>query len=247
MPVALVTGAGSGIGRATSIALAENGYSLVLWGRRLDELEATAHQIEMRGGQSLIIQGDVSKIDEVSAGFERIDTTFGRLDLLFNNAGMNRPGRFDEITHDDWNTVIATNLTGCFLMAQHAFRRMQAQDPRGGRIINNGSVSAQVPRPQNAAYTAAKHAVTGLTKSISLDGRPFDIACGQIDIGNAATSMATGNAQGALQPDGRVLPEPTISLEDVTKAVLAMATLPLSANVQSMTIIATAMPFVGRG
>lgn len=229
------------------MALAQNGYSLALWGRRQNELESTAKQIEMIGGRAIIIQGDVSNREHVSAGFDRIDSEFGRLDLLFNNAGVNRPARFDEITQDDWHAVIATNLTGCFLMAQHAFRRMQKQDPRGGRIINNGSISAQVPRPQNAAYTAAKHAVTGLTKSISLDGRPFDIACGQIDIGNAATSMATGNAQGALQPDGRVVPEPTISLEDVTSAVVAMAKLPLSANVQFMTIIATTMPFIGRG
>jgi NAD(P)-dependent dehydrogenase (short-subunit alcohol dehydrogenase family) len=245
-PVALVTGAGSGIGRASAIALAEAGFAVVLTGRRLELLELAAAEA---GPSSVAITCDVREPASISALFTEIDDRFGRLDLLFNNAGVGAPAvLLEDLDLDAWTSVIETNLTGAFVCTQHAFRLMKRQTPQGGRIINNGSISASVPRPLSAAYTAAKHAITGLTRSTSLDGRAFDIACGQIDIGNADTHltepMRTG---GVLQPDGTIRPEPTIDVAHVARAVVYMATLPLDANVQFMTVMATKMPFVGRG
>jgi NAD(P)-dependent dehydrogenase (short-subunit alcohol dehydrogenase family) len=244
--VALVTGAGSGIGRASSIALAAAGFTVVLAGRRQEPLEEAAASA---GNGSVAITCDVRDPGMVASLFDEIDERFARLDLLFNNAGIGPPGvLLEDLELDDWRTVVDTNLTGAFLCTQHAFRIMKRQIPRGGRIINNGSISASVPRPNSAAYTATKHAVTGLTKSTSLDGREFDIACGQIDIGNAATDLTERfRTAGALQPDGSTLTEPTIDVDHVARAVVYMATLPLDANVQSMTVMATKMPFVGRG
>jgi NAD(P)-dependent dehydrogenase (short-subunit alcohol dehydrogenase family) len=244
--VALVTGAGSGIGRASSIALAAAGFMVVLAGRRQEPLEEAAASA---GNGSVAITCDVRDPGMVASLFDEIDERFARLDLLFNNAGIGPPGvLLEDLELDDWRTVVDTNLTGAFLCTQHAFRIMKRQIPRGGRIINNGSISASVPRPNSAAYTATKHAVTGLTKSTSLDGREFDIACGQIDIGNAATDLTERfRTAGALQPDGSTLTEPTIDVDHVARAVVYMATLPLDANVQSMTVMATKMPFVGRG
>jgi NAD(P)-dependent dehydrogenase (short-subunit alcohol dehydrogenase family) len=243
--VALVTGAGSGIGRASAIALAEAGFTVVLAGRRQEQIEAAA---AAAGGGAVAVVCDVRDPASVAALFAEVEARFGRLDLLFNNAGIGAPGvALEEITLADWTAVVETNLTGAFLCTQEAFRLMKRQSPHGGRIINNGSLSAMAPRPHSAPYTATKHAISGLTKSTSLDGRAYDIACGQIDIGNAATEMAARMATGAQQADGSIAPEPTIDAEDVARAVVYMATLPLDANVQFMTVMATKMPFVGRG
>ena len=246
--VALVTGAGSGVGRATALALQEQGYSVALAGRRLEELEKTAAQGIEGGGRMLPVQTDVADPASVKALFARIEDTFGRLDLLFNNAGTGAPAvPMEELSFEQWKTVVDVNLTGSFLCAQEAIRLMKAQDPRGGRIINNGSISAHVPRPFSAPYTATKHAITGLTRSISLDGRAHDIACGQIDIGNAATDMTERMKEGVPQADGRLAAEPRMDARHVASAVVYMASLPLEANVQFMTVMATKMPFIGRG
>jgi NAD(P)-dependent dehydrogenase (short-subunit alcohol dehydrogenase family) len=246
--VALITGAGSGIGRAVSLALHANGYAVVLAGRRQAELERTAAQMKDSGARALAVAADVSKPDQVRALFARVKEVFGRLDLLFNNAGAGTPPvPIEEITFDQWTDVLGVNLTGAFLCAQEAVRMMKSQEPRGGRIINNGSISAHVPRPNSAPYTATKHAVTGLTKCISLDGRAHDIACGQIDIGNVATELTERMADGIAQADGTIKVEPRMDLKHVCDAVLYMAGLPLDANVQFMTVMATKMPFVGRG
>lgn len=243
---ALVTGAGSGIGRATAIALAKEGWNTVFAGRTLSRLEEAA--AEVGEGKTLAVACDVSKPDEVDALFAKIEDTFGRLDLLFNNAGTSAKGMpIDEIPVETWFEVLGVNLTGAFLCARAAFRLMRRQKPQGGRIINNGSVSAYAPRPGSVPYTATKHAITGLTKTLALDGRPFDIACGQIDIGNALTEMATPMTKGVPQANGTVAPEPTMDVSHVVDAVLHMARLPLDANVLFMTVMATKMPFVGRG
>ncbi len=243
--VAVVTGAGSGIGRAASVALAQAGWRVVLAGRRLEPLQETAGLID---GLSVACPTDVSDPDAVDRLFATGVESFGRIDLLFNNAGASLPStRVDEISVEDWNRIVSVNLTGAFLCLRAAFRAMRDQDPQGGRIINNGSLSAHVPRLHSAAYTATKHAIAGLTKSTSLDGRAFGIACGQIDIGNAATHIGGGAAGGALQADGSMQAEPVIDTGEVARAVVHMASLPLEANVQSMTIMATAMPYIGRG
>jgi NAD(P)-dependent dehydrogenase (short-subunit alcohol dehydrogenase family) len=238
----VVTGAGSGIGRSVALALHGVGYSVAIAGRRVAALEETA------GGEMLVVPTDVSKPEDVRALFGRVKEEYGRLDLLFNNAGMGAPGvPMEDLTFEQWSAVVGVNLTGSFLCAQEAIRIMKAQEPRGGRIINNGSISAYAPRPNSAPYTATKHAITGLTKSISLDGRKHDIACGQIDIGNAATELTERMASGIVQASGAVMPEPRMDLKHVADAVLYMASLPLEANVQFMTVMATKMPFVGRG
>ena len=246
MRIALVTGAGSGIGRASAIALANDGFTVVLSGRRREPLEAAAAEA---GNDAVAIPADVRDPASVAALFAQIEQRFGRLDLLFNNAGVSAKAvPLEELELDAWRSVLDTNLTGAFLCTQRAFELMKRQTPRGGRIINNGSISASVPRPLSAAYTAAKHGVTGLTRSTSLDGRPYDIACGQIDIGNAATELTEPmRTTGVLQPDGETRREPTIDVDHVARAVVYMATLPLDANVQFMTVMATKMPFVGRG
>ena len=242
--IALVTGAGSGIGRTVARALHSAGWTVVLAGRRRDALEETAAGLE----HFLIIPTDVTDPTQVRSLFDQIQSTFGRLDLLFNNAGIFTPGvPMDELPFEQWKAAVDVNLTGSFLCAQQAMRLMKAQTPQGGRIINNGSISATAPRPNSAPYTATKHAITGLTKSISLDGRAFNIACGQIDIGNAATDMTTGMAKGAAQANGTTMVEPRMDVKHVGDAVLYMAGLPLDANVQFMTVMATAMPLVGRG
>ncbi len=246
--IALVTGAGSGIGRAVALALQSNGYSVVLAARRAVELDRTAAEASASGGAMLAIPTDVSVPQQVHALFARTKETFGRLDVLFNNAGISAPGiPLEDLTYEQWNTVVAVNLTGAFLCAQAAIRLMKSQEPRGGRIINNGSISAHTPRPNSAPYTATKHAITGLTKSIALDGRKYDIACGQIDIGNAATEMTERMTAGVPQANGATLPEPRMDVSHVADAVLYMANLPLDANVLFMTVMATKMPFVGRG
>jgi NAD(P)-dependent dehydrogenase (short-subunit alcohol dehydrogenase family) len=246
--IALVTGAGSGIGRASATALAAVGYHVVLAGRRAEPLEETAARCRMAGPEPLVHVTDLTDQASVAALFDAVRARFGRLDVLFNNAGRGAPASTpDELPVETWREVVEINLTGVFLATREAFRLMREQDPRGGRIINNGSISAHAPRPGSIAYTATKHAITGLTRSTSLDGRPFDIACGQIDIGNAATDMAAPMQQGILQADGRIAVEPVIDVEEVARAVVFMAGLPLDANVQTMTIMATKMPFVGRG
>jgi NAD(P)-dependent dehydrogenase (short-subunit alcohol dehydrogenase family) len=246
--VALVTGAGSGIGRAVSLALHANGYSVVLAGRRAGELEKTAEQARRSDDSMLVVPTDVTQPDQIRTLFARTRQTFGRLDVLFNNAGTGAPPiPMEDLTFEQWIAVVHVNLTGAFLCAQEAIRMMKNQDPRGGRIINNGSISAHAPRPHSAPYTATKHAITGLTKSISLDGRKYDIACSQIDIGNAATEMTERMAAGIEQPNGTVMVEPRLDLKHVCDAVLYMANLPLDANVQFMTVMATKMPFIGRG
>ncbi len=247
--VAIVTGAGSGIGRAVSLRLAESGFSLVLAGRRQHELERVAGSIrQSSGADSLAVPTDVTNPEQVDKLFESATRHFRRIDVLFNNAGVSAPSvPLDQLSLNDWNHVIAVNLTGAFLCAQAAFRYMKDQHPAGGRIINNGSISALTPRPDSAPYTATKHAITGLTKSLALDGRRFNIACGQIDIGNAETEMTGRIATGVPQADGRLAPEPVMAAAHVADAVLYMAGLPLDANVLFMTIMATAMPFVGRG
>jgi NAD(P)-dependent dehydrogenase (short-subunit alcohol dehydrogenase family) len=246
--IALVTGAGSGIGRAVSLALNSAGYSVVLAGRRASELDRTAALAQPGGPPMLAAPTDITQPGQVTALFDRTKETFGRLDVLFNNAGMSARGvLMEDLTFEQWNSVIAVNLTGAFLCAQHAIRLMKAQQPLGGRIINNGSISAHSPRPNSAPYTASKHAITGLTKSISLDGRKYDIACGQIDIGNAATHMTAGIAAGSLQAGGSIAPEPTMDAGHVAASIVHMASLPLDANIQFLTIMATKMPFIGRG
>jgi NAD(P)-dependent dehydrogenase (short-subunit alcohol dehydrogenase family) len=246
--VALVTGAGSGIGRAVSLGLHNAGYTVLLAGRRAEELEKTASLASGEDRRMLSVPTDVSKPESVSSLFAKIQTKFGRLDLLFNNAGINVPGvPMEDLSIEQWNSVVAVNLTGSFLCAREAVRLMKRQDPRGGRIINNGSISAHSPRPNSAPYTATKHAITGLTKSISLDGRPFDIACGQIDIGNAASEMTERMQTGVMQANGETMVEPRMDVQHVADAVVYMAGLPLDANVLFMTVMATKMPFVGRG
>ena len=246
--VAVVTGAGSGVGKAVALALARDGYAVVLAGRRAEPIEATATDVRGGGGQAQAVPTDVGDPDAVHALFEATRERFGRLDLLFNNAGRGAPAvPLEELDVRTWQSVVDANLTGTFLCTREAFRLMKAQRPRGGRIINNGSLSAHTPRPNSAPYTATKHAVTGLTKATSLDGRAYDIACGQIDIGNAATEMTERMAGGVGQADGSVRPEPTMDVEHVARAVVYMASLPLDANVQFMTVMATAMPYVGRG
>jgi NAD(P)-dependent dehydrogenase (short-subunit alcohol dehydrogenase family) len=246
--VALVTGAGSGIGRAASLALHSAGYSVVLVGRRAAELERTAASAQRSDARMLAVPTDIGQPDRVRELFARIRETFGRLDVLFNNAGLSAPGiPMEDLTYEQWSAVVAVNLTGAFLCAQAAIKLMKAQQPRGGRIINNGSISAHVPRPNSAPYTATKHAITGLTRCISLDGRKYDIACGQIDIGNAATEMTERMTEGVLQADGTKMVEPRMDVRHVAEAVVYMANLPLDANVQFMTVMATKMPFIGRG
>ena len=245
--VAVVTGAGSGIGRAAALALADRGWSVVLAGRRADALAQT-RDLAADPARFHVQATDVSDRDQVEALFDGAVARFGRVDLLFNNAGTGAPPvPLEDLSLEDWRRVVDVNLTGAFLCLQAAFRRMKAQDPQGGRIINNGSISAQVPRPRSVAYTATKHAMTGLTRQASLDGRAYNIACGQIDIGNAATEMTARMSRGVLQADGSVAPEPTMDVGAVAEAVAYMAGLPLSANVQFMTVMATAMPFIGRG
>jgi NAD(P)-dependent dehydrogenase (short-subunit alcohol dehydrogenase family) len=246
--VAMVTGAGSGIGRAVALALHSAGYAVVLAGRRKSNLEETAAMAGPAGGALEAVSTDVSQPDSVIALFRATQQRFGRLDVLFNNAGANAPGiAIEDLSYEQWSAVVGVNLTGAFLCAQQAIRLMKSQQPRGGRIINNGSLSAHVPRPHSAPYTSTKHGIEGLTKCISLDCRGYDIACSQIDIGNAATDMSARLAVGALQPNGDVVAEPQIDVKHVADAVLYMASLPLSANVQFMTVMATRMPFIGRG
>ncbi|WP_209328830.1 SDR family oxidoreductase [Lunatimonas salinarum] len=244
--VALVTGAGSGIGRAVCIALSEAGWSLVLAGRREANLIETATRC--LGAETLVVASDITSLTDVKALFLKVEMTFGRLDLLFNNAGVNAPYMpLEDLSLAEWQRVVDTNLTGAFLCTQEAFRLMKKQDPKGGRIINNGSISAHVPRPLSVPYTATKHAVTGLTKATSLDGRQFGITCGQIDVGNAATAMTEKMSAGVLQADGSVKPEATMDMADVGRAVAYMASLPADTNVPFMTIMANQMPYMGRG
>ena len=246
--IALVTGAGTGIGQAVATALVEGSWTVVLAGRRPAPLVDLARALQGRGPAALAVPTDVCDPQSVERLFARIRSEFGRLDLLFNNAGITtRPTPIDELAIDAWRSVIDTNLTGVFLCTRAAFALMKSQQPRGGRIINNGSISAYVPRPHSAAYTASKHAVLGLTRATALEGRTHDIACGQIDIGNAATALGAGLFSSALQADGRTAPEPTIDVAHVARAVVGMAALPLDANVLTMTVMATKMPFVGRG
>ncbi len=246
--VAMITGAGSGIGRAVATGFLQAGYVVVLAGRRAEPLEETVALSKVDRASALVVPTDVSRPDAVRALFDRVVADCGRLDVLFNNAGGGAPPiPLDELTPAQWQSVVDVNLTGVFLCMQQAFRVMKAQNPRGGRIINNGSISAHAPRPNSAPYTATKHAVTGLTKSASLDGRAFDIAVGQIDIGNAQTPMTARMPQGVMQPYGQIAPEPVMDVNLVADAVLHMAALPLEANVLFMTVMATKMPFVGRG
>ena len=246
--VALVTGAGTGIGKASAIALARAGYNVVLAGRRLEPLEAAAREAETHGQKAIAVSTDVGDPNSVRALFAKAREAFGRLDVLFNNAGMGTPPMpFEDISYEQWKAVVDVNLTGMFLCSQEAFRIMKDQSPRGGRIINNGSISAYAPRPFSAPYTSTKHAVSGLTRACSLDGRAYDIAVGQIDIGNAATEMTERMAKGVLQPDGSTRVEPRMDVQQVADAVVHMASLPLETNVMFMTIMATKMPFVGRG
>jgi NAD(P)-dependent dehydrogenase (short-subunit alcohol dehydrogenase family) len=247
---AIVTGAGSGIGRATALALLAEGYHVVLAGRRSEALEETAASGARAGvpGRALAVPTDVTDESSVRALFETTRRTFGRLDVLFNNAGTGAPAvPLEDLTLEDWRRVVEINLTGAYLCTREAFRVMKEQEPRGGRIINNGSISAYAPRPNSAPYTATKHAITGLTKSTALDGRKYDIACGQIDIGNAGTEMTARMKGGVPQADGSLAPEPTMDVDHVARAVVYMAGLPLDANVLFMTVMATKMPFVGRG
>ncbi|MFN4938638.1 SDR family oxidoreductase [Bradyrhizobium sp.] len=244
--IALVTGAGTGVGRAASLALMNSGFTVVLAGRRKEMLEETAKLGP--AGMSLPVSADMMDPASIAALFDTVKSTYGRLDVLFNNAGMGAPPvPFEDLTMEQWQSVVATNLTAPFLCTQHAFRIMKDQSPRGGRIINNGSISAQAPRPFSSPYTSTKHAITGLTKASNLDGRAYDIAVGQIDIGNAETPMTERMVGGVLQPDGRMMPEPRMDVKAVGDAVAYMAGLPLSANVLFITVMATKMPFVGRG
>jgi NAD(P)-dependent dehydrogenase (short-subunit alcohol dehydrogenase family) len=244
--VALITGGGSGIGRAVALTLTAAGYTVAITGRRVAELEQTAEMV--KGSRILTVQADISQPDAVNHLFERVRSEFGRLDVLFNNAGVNAPAiPMDELSFEQWSNVVNVNLTGAFLCAQAAMRLMKTQTPRGGRIINNGSISAHTPRPHSAPYTSTKHAITGLTKSISLDGRPHDIACSQIDIGNAVTEMSARMATGVLQATGEMAVEARMDVQHVADAVLYMANLPLDVNTQFITVMATKMPFIGRG
>lgn len=243
---AMVTGAGSGIGRAVALALVREGYHVCLTGRTLRHLEESRDMTD-HPGHTIVISTDVTDPEAVRYLFEETDQSFGRLDLLFNNAGVNITGPLEDLSYQDWKSVIDTNLTGAFLCCQSAFKMMKQQSPRGGRIINNGSISAYVPRPEAVAYTCSKHAITGLTRSTSLEGRKYDICCGQIDIGNVATAMADRMKRGTIQADGSYQVEPTFDLQHVVDAVLYMANLPLSANVPFMTVMASKMPYIGRG
>jgi NAD(P)-dependent dehydrogenase (short-subunit alcohol dehydrogenase family) len=246
--IGIVTGAGSGIGKAVALALLEDGYHVALAGRSAQKLEQTAKEAGSSSGKALVIPADVSDPHSVRELFAKTRGAFGRLDLLFNNAGVSSPAiALEDLAYETWKSVVEVNLTGVFLCTQEAFRIMKSQEPRGGRIINNGSISAHVPRPNSAPYTATKHAVTGLTKSTALDGRKYDIACGQIDIGNASTELARSMAGSVVQANGSVAIEPMIDVGHVAKAVLYMANLPLEANVQFMTVMATKMPYIGRG
>jgi NAD(P)-dependent dehydrogenase (short-subunit alcohol dehydrogenase family) len=246
--VAIVTGAGTGIGKSTTLAFLRAGYSVVLAGRRVEPLEMTVKEAGSFCLQALVLPTDVREPVSIRALFTETKKRFGRLDVLFNNAGTNAPPvPLEDLTYAQWKSVLDVNLTGIFLCTQEAFKLMKNQTPRGGRIINNGSVSAHVPRPNSAPYTATKHAITGLTKATALDGRKYDIACGQIDIGNAETEMAPNSGKGVLQANGAVAVEPTMDVEHIASAVVYMASLPLDANVQFMTIMATKMPFIGRG
>jgi NAD(P)-dependent dehydrogenase (short-subunit alcohol dehydrogenase family) len=246
--VAIVTGAGTGIGKSTALALLREGYSVVLAGRRVETLEMTVKEAGPFGSQTLAVPTDVSDPASVRALFTKTKDMYSRLDLLFNNAGTGAPPiLLEDLTYEQWKSVIDVNLTGAFLCTQEAFKLMKSQIPQGGRVINNGSVSAHTPRPNSAPYTATKHAITGLTKATALDGRKYDIACGQIDIGNAETQMAARMKDGVPQANGLVAVEPTMDVEHVARAVVYMASLPLDANVQFMTIMATKMPFIGRG
>ncbi len=246
--IAMVTGAGSGIGKRTALLLWQAGYSVVLAGRRLEPLEQTVQEAGVASERALVLATDVRDPAAVSALFAVTVVKYGRLDVLFNNAGVGAPAiPLEDLTYEQWHTVLQTCVTGTFLCTQHAVRIMKQQQPRGGRIINNGSISAHSPRPHSAPYTAAKHAITGLTKATALDGRAFDITCGQIDIGNAATAMTARMQAGVLQADGTVAIEPTIDVEHVARAVLYMASLPLDVSVPFMTVMATGMPFMGRG
>jgi NAD(P)-dependent dehydrogenase (short-subunit alcohol dehydrogenase family) len=245
--IAIVTGAGSGIGKYVAVALAREGYSVVLAGRRKEVLDSTALEVRRANSQSLVVPADVTDPASVRELFAKTKDAFRRLDLLFNNAGVSSGGPLEDLTYERWKSVVDTNLTGTFLCTQEAFRIMKGQEPRGGRIINNGSISAHAPRPNSAPYTASKHGITGLTKVTSLDGRKYDIACGQIDIGNAATDMVERMKKGVPQANGMVVVEPTMDPADVARAVVYMASLPLEANVQFMTVMATKMPFIGRG
>jgi NAD(P)-dependent dehydrogenase (short-subunit alcohol dehydrogenase family) len=248
MKVAIVTGAGSGIGKATALGLLREGFSVALAGRRAAALDQTASESRDLRSQTLAIPTDITDPSSVRSLFERTREKFGRVDLLFNNAGINVPAApIEELSFEDWNSVLQTNVTGAFLCAQQAFLQMKNQSPQGGRIINNGSISAHVPRPNAIAYNAAKHAITGLTKSLMLDGRAFNIACGQIDIGNTATEMASKMNRGVLQANGSIATEPTFDVQHVVRAVLYMASLPLEANVPFLTVMATQMPYAGRG
>ena len=245
--VAIVTGAGSGVGRAVGLVLLREGYHVALAGRRKDALEQVAGEAGPARSRALVVPTDVRDPEAIRALFAQTKSAFGRLDLLFNNAGIGAAGLLEDLTVEQWKAVVDTNLTGSFLCTQEAFKLMKSQDPRGGRIINNGSISAHTPRPNSAPYTSTKHAITGLTKATSLDGRKYDIACGQIDIGNAATPMTERMARGVPQPNGTVAIEPTMDVENVANAVLCMARMPLDANVLFMTVMANKMPFVGRG
>ena len=246
--ISIVTGAGTGVGKSASLALADEGWTIVLAGRRKDPIEAVANEIKSRGGNALAIVTDTSDTKSVKGLFEETKQAFGRLDLLFNNAGTNAPGvSLEDLSFEQWTNVVNVNLTGVFLCTQEAFRLMKTQTPMGGRIINNGSISAHVPRPGSAPYTATKHAVTGLTRSTSLDGRKYNIACGQIDIGNALTEMAARMTKGVPQADGSIQVEPVMDVANVGKTVAHMASLPMEANVQFVTVMATKMPFIGRG
>jgi NAD(P)-dependent dehydrogenase (short-subunit alcohol dehydrogenase family) len=246
--IAIVTGAGSGVGRAVALTLLKDGFSVVLAGRRESALQETAAQAENAKSRTLIVSADVSDPAAVQMLFEKTKQTFGRLDLLFNNAGINVPATpLEDLAIEDWKRVVDINLTGPFLCTQHAFRLMKSQSPMGGRIINNGSISAHVPRPNSAPYTASKHAVAGLTKCTALEGRKYNIACGQVDIGNALTPMAAKMQTGMLQANGDFKPEPTMDVQCVADAVLAMARMPLEANVLTLTVMASGMPYVGRG
>ena len=246
--VAIVTGAGTGIGKSVALALLREGYHVTLAGRRADRLTAAAEEASPTGGRPLVVPTDLSDPAAVSALFAATQQAFGRLDLLFNNAGTSAPPiPLEDLTYAQWQAVVDVNLTAAFLCTQEAFRRMKAQTPMGGRIINNGSISAYAPRPNSAPYTATKHGITGLTRATSLDGRKYNIACGQIDIGNAATEMTAPMRAGVMQAHGAIAVEPTMDVDNVARAVVYMASLPLDANVQFMTVMATAMPFVGRG
>ncbi len=245
--VAIITGAGSGVGKASALALAREGYAVVLSGRRKEVLEAVAKEAGP-GARTLVVPTDVGDPASVRNLFARTKEAFGRLDVLFNNAGIGAPGvPLEDLTYEQWKAVVDTNLTGSFLCTQEAFKIMKSQEPRGGRIINNGSISAHTPRPNSSPYTSTKHAITGLTKASSLDGRKYDIACGQIDIGNAETPMTARMKKGVPQPNGSVEIEPTMDVENVARAVVYMASLSLDANVLFLTVMATKMPFVGRG